>query len=313
MLEHLQISVNAVIPFVFYIGFGYLCQRIGATEEEFLKKLNRMVFKVFFPFLTFYSICQMEEGFQVSPLYLAVCVASPVILTLLLVLIVPRLVPENPRRGVVIQAIFRSNAILFAMPMMESIYGKTHVSLTAVVITCVVPIYNVLSVIVLAYYGEGRTDLRSMIKGILTNPLIDGALAGLLLLVLHIRLPQVILTPISAISGMTTPLALFILGGTLHFSAIGKNTRAITGVIVTKLVLLPALALAVGALFHFGSFEQFLYFSLFATPVATASFPMAASMGGDSELAGQIVMISTVASVITLFLWITFLASMGVL
>ena len=312
-MEHLLISVNAVVPFVCYIGYGYIARRLGAASEDFLKKLNRMVFRLFFPFLTFYSFCRIDGGFNADPLYLAVCGLSSVVLVLILVLIVPRLVSANERRGVIIQAIFRSNTILFAMPMVESIYGTSHVALTSVVITIVVPIYNVLSVIVLAYYGEGRTDIRSLVKGVLTNPLIDGALAGLALYLLHIRLPEAILTPVGAISNMTTPLALFILGGTLHFSAIGGNAKAIIGTLSVKLVLLPAIALAIAMALKFDSFERFLFFALFATPVATASFPMAASMGGDGELAGQLVMLSTVASVLTLFLWITALAGTGML
>lgn len=312
-MEHLLISVNAVIPFVVYIGFGYFARRIGVVEEDFLKTLNRIVFRLFFPFLTFYSICQMEEGYKPDPLYVAVCTLGPVAVALLMVLIVPLLVKDDPRRGVIIQAIYRSNTILFAMPMMESIYGKANISVTAVVVTFVVPVYNVLSVIVLGYYGEGRTDLRSMVKGILTNPLIDGAIAGGLLLLLHIRLPQAILTPVAAISDMTTPLALFILGGTLHFLEIGKNIKAIFGTLFVKLLLLPAAALLLGMLLHFAPFERFLFFALFATPVATATFPMSASMGGDAELAGQLVMISTVVSVFTLFMWITLISGAGML
>ena len=51
------------MPFVIYIMYGYLMKRFGVVQEDFLKKLNQMVFRVFFPFLTFYNICQIPEDF----------------------------------------------------------------------------------------------------------------------------------------------------------------------------------------------------------------------------------------------------------
>lgn len=48
--------------------------------------------------------------------------------------------------------------------------------------------------------------------------------------------------------------------------------------------------------------------SVFATPVATASYPMAEAMDGDGKLAAEFVAISTVTSVVTLFFWLTFFA-----
>ena len=72
-------------------------------------------------------------------------------------------------------------------------------------------------------------------------------------------------------------------------------------------IILVALAM------RFSPIETFLFFSLYATPVAASSFPMASSMGGDSELAGQFVMLSTVVSALTLFVWIYLLKTLGII
>ena len=69
--------------------------------------------------------------------------------------------------------------------------------------------------------------------------------------------------------------------------------------------------LAVATLLGFSGVERFVYFEMYATPVATASYAMAQNMGGDGELAGQFVVLSTVASVVTIFLWVYFLNSIG--
>ena len=71
--------------------------------------------------------------------------------------------------------------------------------------------------------------------------------------------------------------------------------------------------LPIGYMLGIRGVELFLILAVYATPVATASYPMAQNMGGDGELAGQMVVISTVASVGTLFLWIFLLNSIGVI
>ena len=53
--------------------------------------------------------------------------------------------------------------------------------------------------------------------------------------------------------------------------------------------------------------------AIYGTPVAAASYPMAQNMGGDGELAGQFVVISTVVAVGTLFGGIFFMKSVGLI
>ena len=312
-LNNFIIALNAVVPFTIYIMFGYIMRLTGTVEEPFLKKLNQMVFRVFFPFMTFYNFCKIDADFSLNGGYIVLIISSLLILVGVSFLIVPRLVPENARRGVTIQGIYRSNMILFAIPLTQSIFGSSADTLTAVVTTVTVPLYNVIAVIVLEYFRGSRPTPGELLKKIITNPLIRGAIAGLAVFLLGIKLPQSVLSPVSAISSMSTPLALFILGGTLHFSALRKNLGILTAILGTKLVLLPAAAAAVSAVLRLSPQEMFLYFCMFATPVAASSYPMAESMGGDGELAGQLVMVSTAASVFTLFGWIYLLKTLGML
>ena len=64
-----------------------------------------------------------------------------------------------------------------------------------------------------------------------------------------------------------------------------------------------ALLLAIGALIASGT-GRMVWIVVFAAPIATASYPMADAMGCDGRLAGELVTTSTLASVVTLFLWV---------
>ena len=314
-MENLIIAVEAVVPFVFYIAFGYLSRQIHFTDEKFLKQLNQIVFKLFFPFVMFCNLSEMDPHAAIDGRFLGVCIGSLFLLTALLLATVPRMVTENARRGVVVQAIYRSNTILFALPLVQHIFGDSSTAFTAVVLAFMVPLYNILAVVILEHFSSesGRTPFSVLLKKVATNPIILGAVAGILYLFLPFSLPGALLKPINAISSMTTPLALFTLGGTLQLGKIGENAKVLSLSLAFKMVLLPALAIAFSRLLGFSSLETFVLFVLFATPVAASSFPMAASMGGDADLAGEFVAVSTVVSVPTLFLWILFMKNTGII
>ncbi|MBQ5869799.1 MAG: AEC family transporter, partial [Lachnospiraceae bacterium] len=106
---------------------------------------------------------------------------------------------------------------------------------------------------------------------------------------------------------------LFVLGGTLQFNAIQKNLKYLGPTLTFKLLILPAIMLALGYMVGLRELELFLLVAVYGTPVAAASYPMAQNMGGDGELAGEFVVISTVAATFTLFLWIFFMKSVGLI
>lgn len=311
MLTSFLIAVNAVMPFIVYLGFGYLTRRIGLVEESFLNKLNTVVFKCFFPFLMFWNLYNVDTDFSVRGRFLAVAVGSLVLLIAMCCLTVPRLVKDRSKQSVIIQAIYRSNFVLFGIPMAESVFGAKGAATATVLVAIVVPLYNAFAVILFEYYRGGDIKPLTLLKNIVTNPLILGALVGLAFLLLKIHLPTSLEKPISEFSGLTTPMALFVLGGTLHFSSMQKNRRYLWPVIGIKLVLLPLLVTLVAGLLGLTNVERFVFLIMSGAPVAVSSYTMAANMGGDGDLAGEYVFLSTLVSLGTLFAFIFVYHSVG--
>ncbi len=307
------IAVDAVLPFLIYISFGYGVRRAGVADEAFMYRLNSLIFRAFFPIMMFYNLYSVEHGLSLDLKMVGLSAASILLLELLLVLIVPRLVAENPKRGVIIQAMYRSNFVLFGIPLATSIFGSEGTTLATMMIAIVIPIYNVTAVIILEMYRGGKISPGVLAKNVIHNPMIRGAVVGFAFFILNIKLPASVEEPIAQLAALSTPMALFVLGGTLHFSAIRHNLRYLVPAISIKLLVLPAIALAAATALGLGSVERFVYFEMFATPVATASYSMAQNMGGDGELAGQLVVISTAVSVFTIFLWVFFLSGTGLI
>lgn len=312
-MESFLVAVNAVMPFLIYISFGYGVRMSGLVDEAFMNKLNKLIFRAFFPILMFNNLYKVEPGFTLDGRLVAVGVGSVLLLELILVFLVPKFVKGNPQRGVVIQAIYRSNFVLFAIPLTTSLFGETGSVLASMMVAIVIPIYNVTAVIILELFHGGKSDIRVLVKNVCTNPLILGALVGFIFFMLQIKLPACINETAAQFADLTTPLALFVLGGTLHFSAVRGNLKYLVPSLTVKMVFLPAVITALATAMGFGNLERFVLFTMYATPVATASYSMAQNMGGDGELAGQFVVISTAVSIVTIFLWVLFFKTMGMI
>lgn len=313
-MDNLLVSLDAVVPFLLYLAFGNISRRCGIFDEAFANKLNKVMFRLFFPCLTFCNMYGASWEMMPSPTFIVLVVGSVLGFIVLLCLLVPRLVPERGRAGVVVQALYRSNILMYGLPLTLHIFGDEAGAMASVWVTIVVAIYNVTAVLVLETFGSGsKTSPKQLALSILKNPLLEGAVVGFLFFALRIRLPSSVLKVITNFSNMTTPLALFVLGSTLHFDAIRKNSRCLTVGIFVKMVLSPAVMLAVGLTLGLRGEELFLLVMTFAPPIATASYPMAQNMGCDGELAGQFVVMSTAFSLPSLFCWILIMKTMGVL
>ena len=239
---------------------------------------------------------------------------SVILLILVLILTIPRIVKDNSRRGVIIQAVFRSNFIIYGIPLTASVFGAEKSSVCGIMVMIMVTLFNTAAVIILEIFREGgRVRPLPLLLGLLKNPLLQGCAAGLVFFLLKIRLPAWITSPVSSLAGIATTLAMIVLGASLIFDELKKNRRTITAVLIIRLIVLPLVMVPLGWLIGLRGVELFLVLMIFGTPVATASYPMAANMGGDGQLAGQLVFVSTVASLGTIFLFIYAMSRLGLL
>lgn len=312
-MENLVVATNAVIPFMVYILLGALSKKLSLVRESFLKELNGVVFKVFFPFIMFNNLYDVDFGQLSGAGYVGFAIISTLLLIAVSFTVVPFFEKENKRKGVITQAIFRSNSVLYAIPLAQSVFGQEGATMASIVVAFVVPIYNIASVAILEYYRGGKVSFGKLFVNILKNPLIIGAIAGVLFNLLPVTMPQCLVTPVSALCNMATPLSLFVLGGTLHLSDMWKNAIPLAIGTGFKLVLVPSLLCLLMAQLGFRGSEFFVVFCMFATPVAAASYPMAQSMDADADLAGEYVVITTVLSIATIFFWILVLKGLGII
>ena len=303
-------SANVVVPIFLLIILGYFLTRIKLWDENFLKVANQVCFKCLLPVLLFYNVATANifEVFNLK-LIIYVCLCA-CLLCGVLFFIVPLFVKDNKRRGVIIQGTFRSNFLLFGVPLGLSIGGNEGAILAAVVASFYVPVINMLSVISLYVFSESESkNLKSAILGIVKNPLIIGGVSGLIFSLIRnsigFEIPTMLDTTLYNIKSAATPIAFMVLGGDLKFGNMLKNVKVSLYSVVGKVVLIPAVMLIISSLLGFNKLEMAILIAVFATPNAVSSYAMARNYEADYELAGEIITLGTMLSVFTMFVFIT--------
>ncbi len=314
MFESFMVALNAVAPFMILLGIGFLAVRTGLTDRPFMNRLNALNFRLFFPFLMFNNIYSARPEDLPSATLMLYGPIAVIVLILVLLAVVPRLVKENPRRGAIIQAIFRSNFVIYGLPLTTYVFGTERSSVCGMMIMIMVSLFNTAAVVVLELFREGgRIRPGKLLLGLVKNPLLQGCAAGLICFLLRVRLPDFIASPVSSLATLATTLAMVVLGANLVFSEIRKNRKTITAVLLVRLILLPLITVPLGYALGLRGVELFLVLMIFGTPIATSSYPMAQNMGSDGQLAGQLVFTSTVASLGTIFIFIYAMSRLGLL
>lgn len=312
MESNFIVAVGAVIPMFCLMFIGAMVKKYKLLSEEELNHMNRMVFKVFFSCMMFYSIYTTELATVFRPQLMLYGGLGVVAVCFISMFLVCRMEKEDRRRGVMTQALFRSNFVLMGVPIAANIFGDNEIAVTTMMIAVIVPIYNILGVFVLETFRGGRFALWPILLGVLKNPMILGAIVGALFLVLGIHVPKPVLKPIGQVAAATTPIALIILGASFRLGSTQEHRSQLIGCVLGRLLIIPGILLSLAVALGFRGVEFVTLISIFATPCAVASFAMAQQMGGDADLAGNCVVFTSALSCVTIFGWILLFKTLGI-
>lgn len=325
-MEDLIFAFNAVLPIILMIVVGYFLKRVKLLEEETAKKLNTLVFRVFLPVMLFLNVYKIQSFSEIDFTFVFYAIGITVLLFLIGIPVMHVLFKDNRQRSVMLQGIFRANYALVGIPLAESLFGAEGSIMASLLSAFIVPVFNILAVICLTIYsaGDKKPSIKSVLKGIAKNPLIQGIFCGLAALGIRaifvkfdieFRLSDI--TPIyktlQNLSSVATPLSLLVLGARFELSSIPHLKKHIIIGTVNRVVIVPLIGISVALIFNHFTGAQFASFvACFCTPVAVSSVPMSQEMGADAELMGQLVVWTTVFSALSIFIASFVLKALGI-
>lgn len=317
-MESLIFAFNSVSPIILTVAVGYLLKKIGLMSGEFSKQANKLVFRVFLPVMLFLNVYGIESISSVGFGYVLYSVIALLIIFGLAIPSVILLTDKKKCRGALLQGVFRSNYALIGIPLASSLFPGEGAAVATLLSAFMVPAFNILAVIGLSIFNNDgeKPNFKKVLLGIVKNPLIIGIVAGLAALGIRslfieadisFRISEfpAIWNTLKYLSSIATPLALIVLGAQFEFSAIPSLKREIISGVIIRSVVVPLLGIGIAYLAFresFGGAQFAALVAVFCTPVAVSSVPMAQEMGADAELAGQLVVFTTVTSAFTVFI-----------
>lgn len=273
---------------------------------------SKLVFMVALPAMLFISMLKTDIQTTLNAPYLAITLVGTLITFVLLSLLAPLVVKQQRDRGVFIQGAFRGNLAIVGLAFCLNAYGEAGLARASILISVVTVFSNILSIYTLnASLNNGRTDPFRMLVSIVKNPLIVSILAGMAVNLLGISPPEVLITSGEYLAFMSLPLALICIGGTLSFTEF-KNSSSVSIIAAfAKLVVVPLIIVYIAYVFGTSKMDLGILFLMVSSPTAAASYVMVQAMGGNAKLAANIIVISTLASLITVSFGLAMLKQIG--
>ncbi len=314
-MDNLIFSLNATMPIFLMMLLGVLFRRLGWIDEVFASKMNKFVFLVPLPALLFEDLATVDFV-QVWNLKFVLFCFVATFLSIAIAAAVSFLWKDRSIQGEFIQASYRSSAALLGIAFIQNIYGDS--GMAPLMIIGSVPLYNVMAVVVLSFFQPEKKKLDRQVwvntlKGIVTNPIIIGIVAGLLWSALRLQMPAILEKTVSNIGAVATPMGLMAMGATFDIrKAFGKAKPAITASAM-KLVGFAAIFLPAAVWMGFRQEELVAILIMLGSATTVSCYVMARNMGHEGTLTSSTVMLTTLFSAFTVTGWLYILRSLGLI
>jgi malonate transporter and related proteins len=240
-------------PIYLIIGAGFLAVRFGLFTKPDVRVMGRFVIGFCIPALLFQALSQRSLGEVVNATYLvAYAVAS--LAVLLGGVFLSRQLGGKPMSLAALHGLgmSASNSGFVGYPILLQLLGPP----AAVALALTMLVENLLTLplaLALADTGEpGRSNVVRALghagRGLLKNPMIVAIVGGFVFALFGWQLPAPLAKTVQLVASASSPVALFVIGGSLVGLKLGGVWGDVSVVALGKLVLHPLAVLAMLAL-----------------------------------------------------------------
>ena len=312
-MENLIFSLNATIPIFLMMLLGMLFRKLGWMDEVFAAKMNKFVFLVPLPVLLFEQLATVDFSEVWDIKFIIFCFVVTAI-SITISTLISLLWKDRSIKGEFIQATYRSSAALLGIAFIQNIYGTA--GMAPLMIIGSVPLYNIMAVVVLSVFKPGNNSfdkalVKKTLKGIATNPIIIGIVAGFVWSALKLSMPSILHKTVSSIGATATPMGLMSMGATFEMKKATSKMKPTLVAVFMKLVGFCAIFLPMVALLGFRNEEMIAILVMLGSATTVSCFVMARNMGHEGTLSSGVIMMTTLLSAFTLTMWLDVLRSFG--
>ncbi len=284
---------------------GYVMYRVGMIDNHTKAQLTKMLLYVTMPALIINSFIEntgsdkknmLGELFVIA---LVMYVALPFIAVLLNILLqIPKTL-----RGIYMFMTVYSNIGFMGFPVADALYGSEGVFYAAI-FNCIFNISVFTMGVVMINYGKDEPGAGTSFLSIkkLMNPGILCSVIAVVIFIAEIPVPKVVMDVLSSVGGLTSPLAMIIVGASLAMMNLKEMLGGIRAYVYTfiRQFALPLLSWPVIDKFVEDDVVAAITLIMAAMPVGNMAVLFATEYDCDEKEAAKVIFITTLVAIISI-------------
>ncbi|MDS0282164.1 AEC family transporter [Haloarcula onubensis] len=282
-----------------FLAVGAAASGVSLLDERRTETLTAFAFYVALPSLVFASTFDRPLGELVSPALLA-GFWTVLAITLAVGWLVHRKRTSDARRSVAIVQSYHGNMGFLGLPLVAATLGGEAAAIASVVLGLGALTHAPVTMLTLVRINDSDASLSAELRSLLRNPVLVSLAAGVAASVGGVAVPSVAIAGLDAVSTLALPLALVCVGAKLDAELSLSTLRPTTGVVLLKVVWMPVLAWVVFSALGLGSTALSAAVVMLGVPTAVSTYVYTSELGGDESFASMNVVVTTVASLVTL-------------
>ncbi|MEO8756151.1 MAG: AEC family transporter [Devosia sp.] len=304
--------VNVIIPVFAIVGLGYTAVRLRLFPSEGTKGLVAFVNNFATPCLLCEAMLTSDFSTTFNPNLIIPFYVGALFSMLCGALIARRVFKQRPGESVSsgFSAMF-TNTVLIGIPVIQRAYGSAALPTVFSIIAFHAPALITLGMLIMELVRRdgaplGKTLVIAATRAV-QNPLLLGVAIGALGNRFGVRLPEAGTAFLTMMSAAVLPVALFGLGGALNEYKLSESWAEASINSLFKLVIHPLIVYLLAVEILHVPLEYARYAVLLAAmPAGINTYVFATYYDRSVNVAANVVLISTVASIgtITFWLWV---------
>ena len=298
----MQIIFESILPIFLIVATGVVLRRLTIFEQGLWNGLEQLGYYVLFPCYLFVTLATADySSIDIAPVA-AVYLGSILLLACLLLAAWPLFRARGvgaPQFTSVFQTATRWNGFV-ALAIAERIADKPGVAMVAFLMGAIIIPVNFINIGLLIWFGGGSRDLLTVIRRLVTNPLVLSSLLGVLAGTADIEIYAPVMAALDLLGRCALGLGLLIVGAGLQVADVLKPRPVMLLPVFLKLLVFPALVVTFGLVAGLDHTTVMLLGLSASVPTAMNGYLLAKQMGGDAPLYAAISTIQTLAAFFTI-------------
>ena len=297
-MELALITAQQVIVLFLLIGCGFVAVKTGVLKQAGKQTLSNLLLYLVVPAMIVHSY-MMDFSEEILHNLLAafgMSILAILIGTAITLLLTAR--RKDRRMPIFRFACVFSNAAYMGFPLISALFGSEGLLYASAYVT----VFNIL--LWTMGYGmvSGSSNPKEVARSLLHTPVLYAMVVGLAIYLLQIPVPNLIAQPIDLLSGMNTPLSMLITGMLIAAGDLKSIVcdQHIWKLAALRMVLIPAVCVAVFALLGFHGMSAQVVLLLECCPAAAITSVFAVQFGHEERFAAGSVVLTTLLSIVTL-------------